>query len=213
MAEGRLLNHMDDRKANMLIRCAWVPAKDALYLDYHDHEWGVPIHDDRLLFEFLTLEGFQAGLSWRTILAKRDNFRAAFDGFDPAIVAGYGEEKIIELLGNPGIIRNRSKIQAAITNAQAYLRVQHKFGSFDAYIWRFVAGRPVHNQWASASEIPPRSAISDALSRDLIQRGFKYVGSTICYAHMQATGMVNDHTTDCFRYLELSSEHGTPLNR
>ncbi|MCC6955760.1 MAG: DNA-3-methyladenine glycosylase I [Anaerolineales bacterium] len=197
----------------MPIRCSWVPIEDALYIDYHDNEWGVPVHDDRLLYEFLTLEGFQAGLSWRTVLAKRENFRAAFDGFDPAIVAGYGEAKIAELLGNPGIIRNRSKITAAITNAQAFLRLQQAFGSFDAYIWEFVGGKPVHNRWTAASEIPPRSALSDALSKDLLQRGFKYVGSTICYAHMQATGMVNDHTTDCFRHGELSSARDGALNR
>lgn len=197
----------------MPVRCSWVPIEDALYIDYHDNEWGVPVHDDRLLYEFLTLEGFQAGLSWRTVLAKREHFRAAFDGFDPVVVAGYGDAKITELLGNPGIIRNRSKITAAITNAQAFLRVQQAFGSFDAYIWGFVGGKPIHNRWTAASEIPPRSALSDVLSKDLIQRGFKYVGSTICYAHMQATGMVNDHTTDCFRHGELRSARNGALNR
>lgn len=189
----------------MLIRCQWAQSGDQLYRDYHDHEWGVQVHDDQTLFEFLVLEGFQAGLSWRTILTKRENFRLAFDNFDPALVAQYGETQIAELLGNPGIVRNQSKIRAAITNAQAFLRVQQEFGSFDAYMWQFVGGKPIRNQWAALSQIPAKTAESDALSRDLIQRGFKYVGSTICYAHMQATGMVNDHTVDCFRYLEVGT--------
>lgn len=184
-------------------RCAWVTEHDNLYLLYHDHEWGVPIHDDRLLFEFLILEGFQAGLSWRTVLYKRENFRAAFDEFDPRKIARYNDQKIAELMGNPGIIRNKSKILAAVTNAQAFLETQSAFGSFDRYIWNFVGGEPIHNRWKSVEEIPARTAESDALSKDLQRRGFKFVGSTICYAHMQATGMVNDHTLDCFRYAEI----------
>ncbi len=184
------------------IRCAWA-GSDPLYIAYHDMEWGVPVHDDQVLFEFLLLEGAQAGLSWSTILRKRPNYRLAFDNFDPQMIAGYNDAKVAELLGNPGIIRNRLKIQAAIGNAKVFLAVQEEFGSFDAYIWRFVEGRPIHNSWRSLSEIPARTAESDALSKDLIRRGFKFVGSTICYAHMQATGMVNDHLVDCFRYPQL----------
>jgi DNA-3-methyladenine glycosylase I len=172
-------------------------------LDYHDHEWGVPVHNDRVWYEFLILEGFQAGLSWRTILLKRENFRQAFDLFDPQKIAIYDDNKVGELLSNPGIIRNQSKIRSSILNARAFLNVQSEFGSFDAYIWRFVDGRPKVNAWKSIEEIPARSPESDSLSKDLIQRGFKFVGSTICYAHMQATGMINDHTTGCFRYKEL----------
>ena len=172
-------------------------------IDYHDKEWGVPVHDDRLLFEFLILEGAQAGLSWSTILNKRENYRKAFDGFDPSKVARYGEARIQKLLQNEGIVRNRLKVAAAVANAKAFLAVQKEFGSFDAYIWRFVDGRPVRNAWREISEIPARSAISDAMSKDLVSRGFRFVGSTICYAHMQATGMVNDHLTSCFRYAEL----------
>jgi DNA-3-methyladenine glycosylase I len=184
------------------IRCTWANS-GPLYIDYHDMEWGVPVHDDRILFEFLLLEGAQAGLSWSTILNKRPNYRLAFDDFDPLKVAGYDEAKVAELLANPGIIRNRLKIQAAIGNAKAFLAVQDEFGSFDTYIWRFVNGHPIQNAWRSLSEIPARTAESDALSKDLIRRGFKFVGSTICYAHMQATGMVNDHLVDCFRYQQL----------
>lgn len=187
----------------MLPRCAWVPTNDSLYLDYHDREWGVPVHDDRVWYEFLILEGFQAGLSWRTILLKRENFRQAFDLFDPQKIARYDDNKVGELLSNAGIIRNQSKIRSSILNARAFLNVQSEFGSFDSYIWRFVNGRPKVNAWNSIAEIPARSTESDSLSKDLIQRGFKFVGSTICYAHMQATGMVNDHTTGCFRYKEL----------
>jgi DNA-3-methyladenine glycosylase I len=191
----------------MLQRCAWVPTSDTLYLEYHDREWGVPVHEDRVWFEFLVLEGFQAGLSWRTILYKRENFRQAFNNFDPQIIAAYDEDKIIELLSNAGIIRNRSKIRASILNARAFLKIQEDFGAFDAYIWRFVNGRPKVNNWNLTTDIPARSIESDLLSKDLIQRGFKFVGSTICYAHMQATGMVNDHTIDCFRYNELVSKY------
>jgi DNA-3-methyladenine glycosylase I len=189
----------------MTTRCAWVPADDPIYVQYHDQEWGVPIHDDRLLFEFLILEGFQAGLSWRTILQKRENFRLAFDGFEVEKIAAYDDRKVAELLANPGIIRNRLKIIASITNARAFIRVQQEFGSFDAFIWRFVNGGPIVSNWESLAQVPSKTAESDALSTDLIQRGFKFVGSTICYAHMQATGMVNDHTVDCFRYAELKS--------
>ncbi len=183
-------------------RCAW-STSDPLYITYHDREWGVPVHDDRLLFEFLVLEGAQAGLSWITILRKRENYRQAFDRFDPQKIASYGDEKISELLNNPGIIRNRLKVNSAISNARAYLAVQEEFGSFDAYIWRFVGGKPIQNTWTEMAQIPAKSAEAEALSKDLIRRGFKFVGPTICYAHMQATGMVNDHTIDCFRYQEV----------
>ncbi len=184
-------------------RCAWVNQDDPLYCAYHDREWGVPIHDDRLLFEFLILEGFQAGLSWRTILHKRENFRQAFDFFDPIIVAAYNEEKIIQLLANPGIIRNRRKIESAISNARAFLDIQSEFGSFDTYCWQFVGGQPLYNAWQSPDQAPAKTPESDRMSQDLRKRGFRFVGSTICYAHMQATGMVNDHTVDCFRYHEI----------
>jgi DNA-3-methyladenine glycosylase I len=188
----------------MLQRCAWVPVQDMLYLQYHDQEWGVPVHEDRIIFEFLVLEGFQAGLSWRTVLYKREYFRQAFDQFDPEKIVDYNEERITQLLSNPGIIRNRNKINASIHNAQAFLRIQEEYGSFDTYIWQFVDGKPKVNTWKSISDIPPRSTESDNLSRDLKKRGFNFVGSTICYAHMQATGMVNDHTIECFRYQELA---------
>lgn len=186
----------------MTIRCQWA-GTDPLYVAYHDLEWGVPVHDDRTIFEFLILEGAQAGLSWSTILKKRDAYRAAFDNFDPAVVAIYGEAKVAELLANPGIVRNRAKIASAIKNAQAFLAVQQEFGSFDAYIWQFVGGRVKQNSWRSLSEIPASTPESEAMSKDLRKRGFNFVGPTICYAHMQATGMVNDHTVDCFRYPEL----------
>ncbi|HTS67136.1 MAG TPA: DNA-3-methyladenine glycosylase I [Candidatus Acidoferrales bacterium] len=182
-------------------RCAW--AKGELYEQYHDTEWGVPVHDDRLLFEFLVLEGAQAGLSWSTILNKRENYRKAFGGFDPRKVARYDERKIAALLENPGIVRNRLKVRAAVTNAKAFLAVQKEFGSFDAYIWRFVGGKPIQNRWQTLKDLPPRTEVSDAMSKDLIKRGFTFVGSTICYAHMQATGMVNDHLVTCFRHKEL----------
>jgi len=182
-------------------RCAWV-GSDPLYRAYHDREWGVPVHDDRLLFEFLTLEGAQAGLSWITILKKRDAYRAAFAGFDPEAVAGFDGAKVAELLANPGIVRNRLKIESAITNARFFLKVQEEFGSFDAYQWRFVDGRPIRNAWRSIKEVPVSAPVSDVMSRDLKRRGFRFVGSTICYAHMQAVGMVNDHTVDCFRWRE-----------
>lgn len=171
---------------------------------YHDEEWGVPVHDDRRLFEFLILEGAQAGLSWSTILKKRAAYRAAFDGFDPCKVARYGEKKVAALLADAGIVRNRLKIRAAIQNAQAYLEVAGEFGSFDRYIWSFVGDRPLQPRRKTLRDVPARTAESDAMSKDLARRGFKFVGSTICYAFMQATGMVNDHVADCFRYRELA---------
>ncbi|HEY6094463.1 MAG TPA: DNA-3-methyladenine glycosylase I [Gallionellaceae bacterium] len=185
-------------------RCSWA-GSDALYQAYHDTEWGVPLHDERALFEFLILEGAQAGLSWITILRKRAAYRAAFDQFDAARIARYDAGKLESLLQNPGIVRNRRKVQAAVTNAQKFLQVQDRFGSFDAFIWRFVEGVPRQNRWRSPSEVPASTPVSDAMSKELKRLGFKFVGSTICYAYMQATGMVNDHTTDCFRYTELKS--------
>lgn len=188
-------------------RCPWVSSNPA-YIEYHDQEWGVPVHDDRLLYEFLVLEGMQAGLSWLSILKKRENFRQAFDNFDPVVVATYDPRKVEELLGNPGIIRNRRKIEAAIQNAKAFLEVRQEFGSFDKYIWQFVDGAQKANAWKTIEEIPAFTEESTALSKDLIRRGFKFVGPTICYAHMQATGMVNDHLLDCFRYKEVQQEQG-----
>jgi DNA-3-methyladenine glycosylase I len=174
-------------------------------IPYHDAEWGVPVHDDRKLFEFLVLEGAQAGLSWDTVLKKRERYREVFDGFDPERVARYDKRKVHALLADPGIIRNHMKIEAAIANARAFLKVQEEFGSFDAYVWRFVDGRPRHNAWKSVRQVPTRAAESDAMSKDLKKSGFRFVGSTICYAHMQATGMVNDHLVRCFRYAQLRS--------
>jgi len=187
----------------MRIRCDWARG-DPLYRDYHDTEWGVPEYDDRKLFEFLILEGAQAGLSWLTILRKRENYREAFDNFDARKVAEYGTRKLEELLSNKGIVRNRLKIEGAIQNAKAFLALQREFGSFDAYVWQFVGGKPKKNAWKTVKEIPSKTAQSDALSKELIKRGFKFVGTTICYAFMQATGMVNDHIVDCFRYHEVS---------
>ena len=184
-------------------KCTWALAS-AHEEHYHDHEWGVPVHDDGLLFEFLILEGAQAGLSWSTVLKKREGYRKAFDNFDPEIVARYDENKITALIGNPEIIRNRLKIAAAVTNAQAFLNVQQAFGSFDEYIWQFVDGKPIPNTWRTSKQIPVTTPESDAMSKDLKKRGFKFVGSTICYAHMQATGMVNDHLVDCFRHREIA---------
>jgi DNA-3-methyladenine glycosylase I len=181
-----------------LRRCPW-PVTD-LDIAYHDTEWGVPVHDDRVLFEFLILEGAQAGLSWSTILRKRENYRRAFAGFDPARVARFTPARVARLLRDPGIVRNRLKVESAVTNARAFLAVQREFGSFDAWLWRFVNGRPLRNRWTSHRQTPARTALSDALSRDLKQRGFRFVGSTICYAYMQAVGMVNDHLTSCFRH-------------
>jgi DNA-3-methyladenine glycosylase I len=184
-------------------RCSWA-GTDPLYIDYHDREWGVPQHDERKLFEMLILDGAQAGLSWITILRKRDNYRAAFDEFDPHKMARYGERKVRALLNDPGIVRNRLKIAAAIQNAKACLAVQKEFGSFDAYLWQFVGGQPKKNAWKTLRAIPAQTPESQAMSNDLIRRGFRFVGPTICYALMQATGMVNDHTVDCFRYDQVS---------
>ena len=184
-------------------RCAWA-GDDELYRHYHDTEWGVPLYDDKRLFEFLILEGAQAGLSWITILRKRENYRIAFDGFDAVRIAAYDANKIESLMQNPGIVRNRLKIQATIGNAQQYLRVQQEYGSFAKFIWQFVDGVPRQNAWPSLSDVPASTPESDAMSRELKRRGFKFVGSTICYALMQAVGMVNDHTTACFRHKELS---------
>ncbi|TAJ81729.1 MAG: DNA-3-methyladenine glycosylase I [Gallionellaceae bacterium] len=191
------------KQANKICRCQWVDLSKPDYIEYHDKEWGVPVHDDRVLFEFLTLEAAQAGLSWYTVLRKRENYRALFDGFDPGKIARYDDKKIARLLGDAGIIRNRAKILAAINNAQKFLDVQEEFGSFDAYIWRFVDGRPIVNEIRAPQDYMATSQESDAMSKDLRQRGFKFAGSTICYAHMQATGMVNDHAMDCFRRKEI----------
>lgn len=185
-------------------RCSW-PGDIPIYVDYHDTEWGRPTHDDTELFEFLVLEGAQAGLSWITILKKREAYREAFDGFDPAKVALYGPEKVEELMANEGIVRNRLKINAAITNAKLFLEVVEEFGSFDAFIWGYVDGAPIVNRWESEDEIPASTPLSDRISKDLKKRGFKFVGSTIMYAYMQSIGMVNDHVADCFVYRELVS--------
>ena len=184
------------------VRCPW--PKSELDIHYHDTEWGVPVHDDRVLFEFLILEGAQAGLSWSTILKKRENYRAAFDGFDATRIAKYDARKVAQLLANPGIVRNRLKVAATIQNAKAFLAVQKECGSFDAYLWQFVGGKPRQQSRQSMKDVPARTAESDALSKDLLKRGFKFVGSTICYALMQAVGMVNDHTTECFRHRPVS---------
>ena len=185
-------------------RCLWVDPEDSLSCEYHDREWGVPLHDDRMLFEFLVLEGAQAGLSWMTILRKRENFRKAFDDFVPEKVARYDGRKVAKLLGDSGIIRNRRKIEATITNAKAFLKVQNEFGSFDSYMWSFVGGKPIRNEWRRLADIPAITTEAQRMSVDLLKRGFKFVGPTICYAHMQATGMVNDHLVDCFRYKEVA---------
>ena len=186
----------------MKYRCEWA-GTDPIYIAYHDTEWGVPLHEDRKLFEFLILDGAQAGLSWITILKKRQNYRKAFDQFDPQKIARYNTRKIKQLLSNPGIIRNKLKVEAAVLNARAFLKIQKEFGSFDAYIWQFVGGRTRKNRWKKISEIPAYSDESKAMSNDLKKRGFKFVGPTICYAFMQAAGLVNDHTLDCFRYNEV----------
>ena len=186
-------------------RCEWC-GDDALYVEYHDKEWCVPVHDDRLLFEFLILEGAQAGLSWITILRKREGYRKAFANFDAQKVARFTEAKQEKLLLNPAIVRNRLKVKSAVTNAKAFLEVQEEFGSFDKYIWRFVDGKPIVNRFKGMKDVPAKTDLSDAMSKDLKKRGFKFVGSTICYAHMQATGMVNDHTVDCFRYAQLKKK-------
>ncbi|MGZ5026726.1 MAG: DNA-3-methyladenine glycosylase I [Methylobacter sp.] len=187
-------------------KCTWAlssPKEE----HYHDHEWGVPVHDDRLLFELLILEGAQAGLSWSTILNKRDGYRQAFDNFDAETVAGYDDQKINALLANPDIVRNKLKVNAAVVNAQAFLNVQQAFGGFDAYIWQFVEHKPRQNAWNSHADVPVSTPVSELISKDLKKRGFKFVGSTICYAYMQATGMVNDHTVDCYRHAEIKTQY------
>ena len=189
-------------EAKMQERCEWA-GSDPLYIEYHDKEWGVPVHDDRKIFEMLVLEGAQAGLNWLTVLRKRENYREAFDNFDPKKVAKYDSEKFQKLLATEGIIRNKLKIRSAIQNARAFLELQKEFGTFDAYIWQFVSGKPIRNSWKSLSELPAQTSESAAMSKDLKRRGFSFVGPTICYAHMQATGMVNDHVVTCFRYKEV----------
>jgi len=184
-------------------RCQWCLQGNDAYIRYHDEEWGVPVHDDRLQFEFLMLEGAQAGLSWSTILNKREGYRKNFANFDAEKVARFTPKRLEKILLDPGVVRNRLKVESAVVNARAFLKVREEFGSFDAYVWRFVGGSPIINAWKTMREVPATSRESDALSKDLKQRGFKFVGSTIMYAHMQATGMVNDHTVDCFRYREL----------
>ena len=186
-------------------RCGWCLGSP-LYIRYHDEEWGVPVHDDRRLFEFLTLEGAQAGLSWATILNKREGYRKAFAGFDPVKVARFGAKDVERLMQDSGIVRNRLKITSAIGNARAFLQVQKEFGTFAAYMWQFVGGKPMVNRWKTLKQVPATSSESDALSRDLKSRGFRFVGSTICYAHMQATGMINDHLTSCFRHAEVAGK-------
>jgi DNA-3-methyladenine glycosylase I len=195
-------------------RCTWPQTE--LDIAYHDTEWGVPVHDDRVLFEFLTLEGAQAGLSWSTILKKRENYRRAFVDFDPARVARFTPARVNKLLQDPGIVRNRLKVESTVSNARAFLKVQEEFGAFDSYVWRFVDGRPRVNAWRSLREIAPQTPESDTLSKDLQQRGFRFVGSTICYAFMEAVGMVNDHMTSCFRYKEIiehAKKKGISLSR
>ncbi len=187
----------------IITRCAWVG--NPLAQEYHDKEWGVPVHDDRLLFEFIVLEGAQAGLSWNTILQRRENYRKAFDNFDPEKVARYSEKKTARLLEDPGIIRNRLKINSTVSNAQAFLAVAEEFGSFDAYIWQFVNGKPIVNRW-KGRDVPAVTPEAETMAKDLKKRGFKFMGPTICYAHMQATGMVNDHTVNCFRWKELGGK-------
>ncbi len=186
----------------MKVRCEWC-GSDPLYIKYHDEEWGVSVHDDQKLFEMLILEGAQAGLSWITVLKKRENYRKAFNNFDAVKISKYSDKKISKLLQNPGIIRNRLKINATVTNAKEFIKIQKEFGSFDKYIWQFVDHKPIVNKFKSMKELPSKTEISDLMSKDLKKRGFKFVGSTICYAFMQAVGMVNDHTSDCFRYKEL----------
>lgn len=186
-------------------RCSWCGDLD-IYVKYHDEEWGVPVHDDRKHFEFLVLESAQAGLSWLTILKRREGYRRAYEGFDPEKVAGFDETRVEQLLLDPGIVRNRQKVLSSINNAARFLEVQREYGSFDRYLWSFVEHRPVVNRWERLEEIPPHTALSDAVSRDLIRRGFRFVGSTIIYSHLQATGLVNDHLVTCFRYAQLAGE-------
>ena len=190
---------MPDQTNGTIVRCPWC-GSDPLYMAYHDHEWGVPLHDEHRLFEMLTLEGAQAGLSWLTILRKREGYRRAFAGFDPQLVAEFGDADVVRLLGDSGIVRNRLKVASTISNARAVLEVQARYGSLDAFLWQFVNGSQIQNSWRSLSEIPASTPLSDVMSKELKRLGFRFVGSTICYAHMQATGMVNDHLTSCFRY-------------
>jgi DNA-3-methyladenine glycosylase I len=190
---------MSDQSDQSIFRCSWC-GSDPLYISYHDLEWGVPLHDDRRLFEMLTLEGAQAGLSWLTVLRKREGYRRAFAGFDPQTVADYGESDVARLLADPGIVRNRLKVASTISNARSVLEVQARYGSLDAFLWSFVDGVPIRNHWHSMAEIPASTPLSDRMSRELKRHGFRFVGSTICYAYMQATGMVNDHLVDCFRH-------------
>ncbi len=197
-----MYSRLKARKPRFMTRCGW--AKNELNIPYHDTEWGVPVHDDRTLFEFLILEGAQAGLSWDTVLRKREHYRKVFDNFDATKIARYNERKIEKLLNDVGIIRNRLKINSAVVNAKCFLKVQDEFGSFDNYIWRFVDGRPIVNKWREMKDVPAKTKESDASNKDLQKRGFKFVGSTICYAFMQATGMVNDHLVSCFRHTEIS---------
>jgi DNA-3-methyladenine glycosylase I len=201
MIESEKRNPPDDDFSPVICRCAW--ATNDLAIRYHDAEWGVPLHDDRMLFEFLILEGAQAGLSWDTILRKRDRYRGVFDGFEPEAVARYDQQKVDALLADPGIVRNRAKIAAALQNARVFLAVRDAYGTFDTYIWQFIGGTPRMNAWPSLAAMPAQTPESVAMSTDLRRRGFSFIGPTICYAFMQATGMVNDHTTDCFRYAEL----------
>ena len=199
------------KKSPAPIRCAW--ARNELSIAYHDREWGVPVHHDIVLFEFLTLEGAQAGLSWDTILRKRENYRAAFSGFEPHRIARYGSRRLDALMGNPGIIRNRLKIASVVKNAKAFLKTQEEFGSFDRYVWRFVDGGPLLNAWQPSQRLPASTNRSEVMSKDLKRRGFTFVGSTICYAFMQAVGMVNDHTVDCFRYSQVKRLRAKPTPR
>jgi DNA-3-methyladenine glycosylase I len=207
ISAGHLFGSLNFSKGQMrakqreLVRCSW--ASKPINIPYHDQEWGVPVHDDRTWFEFLTLEGAQAGLSWDTVLKKRERYRQVFAGFDPAKVARFDSRKVKQLMGDPGIIRNRLKIAATISNAQAFLNVQKQHGSFDAYIWKFIGGKPIRSTWKADHRLPAQTPLAAALSKDLLKRGFRFVGPTICYALMQATGLVNDHTVSCFRYRDL----------
>lgn len=192
----------DEKESKKIRRCPWC-LSDPLYVEYHDREWGVPVHDDRKWFEFLLLEGVQAGLNWLLVLKKRENYRQAYDDFDFGRIAQYDDSKIASLLADPGLVRNRAKIRASVSNARAFITIREEFGSFDSYIWPFVGSKPLRNHWRSMEQLPARTAFSDGLSKDLVRRGFKFAGSTIIYAHMQATGMVNDHLIWCFRYKDL----------
>lgn len=203
ISDSFLARHGNTPVERMRTRCPWASPDDPLMLEYHDKEWGVPVHDDLRMFEFLVLEGAQAGLSWSTILRKRENYRRAFEGFDPKEVASFNSRDIKRLLGDAGIVRNRRKIESAISNAKAFLEVQKEFGDFDSYIWSFVGGRSIQNRWRSLSQIPVKTLEAENMSADLVRRGFRFVGPTICYSHMQAVGMVNDHVVACFRHYEV----------